>query len=105
MSNYVRLAEETTDQFLATLTEGQENFLKSIAVFSAWTPASPTAPASAFSGLPTIQEVAEANFAFAQKLLKQQQDFTEKLIAAAELPTPTATSAKSSSPKSKSSAR
>jgi len=34
------------------------------------------------TALPTIQEVTEANFAFAQKLLKQQKDFIEKLVAA-----------------------
>jgi hypothetical protein len=32
--------------------------------------------------LPTPKEVVEANFAFAAKLLKQQKDFTEKLVAA-----------------------
>jgi hypothetical protein len=94
---------ETTDQFLATLAETQENFLKSYSTFSAWVPASATAPAAAFSGLPTAQEVTEAGFTFAQKLLKQQQDFTQKLIAATEsTPVFTPAPAKSAPPKSKS---
>ena len=32
--------------------------------------------------LPTAQEITEASFAFAQKLLKQQKSFAEKLLAA-----------------------
>ena len=103
MSNYLRLANETTDQYMATLAEGQENFLKSLTAFSAWVPASATAPPAAFSGLPTAQEVTEANFTFAQKLLKQQQDFAQKWIATAtELVTPTATSSRSAAGKGKS---
>ena len=35
---------------------------------------------------PTPQEVTEANFAFAQKLLKQQKSFAEKLLAASTAP-------------------
>jgi hypothetical protein len=103
MSNYSKLATETTDQFLATLAEGQENFLKSLSTFSSWVPASPTAPPPAFSGLPTAQEIVEANFTFAQKLLRQQQDFTQRLIAATELTTPN-TSARSAAAKSKAAA-
>ena len=34
------------------------------------------------AALPSPKEVVEANFAFAAKLLKQQKDFTEKLVAA-----------------------
>ena len=38
-------------------------------------------PVPAFAAdLPTAKEVVEANFAFASKLLKQQKDFTEKLV-------------------------
>jgi hypothetical protein len=39
----------------------------------------PVFPAAA--ELPTAQEVTEASFAFAQKLLKQQKSFAEKLLA------------------------
>ena len=35
--------------------------------------------------LPTAEEVTEATFAFAQKLLKQQKTFAEKLLAASTL--------------------
>ena len=85
MSEYVKLAAGAGDQFLAALAESQETFLKSVtAVSSSWTPAAPApvaAPAFA-AELPTPKEVAEANFAFASKLLKQQKDFTEKFLAA-----------------------
>ena len=82
-SNYVKLATDAGDQFLSTLAEGQESYLKSLATLST-PPSPPPAPAiPAFAAaLPTISEVTEANFSFAQKLLKQQKDFIEKLVAA-----------------------
>jgi hypothetical protein len=83
MSEYVKLATGAGDQFLAALAESQETFLKSVTAFSSWTPAPQPVAAPAFAAeLPTVKEMAEANFAFASKLLKQQKDFTEKLIAA-----------------------
>ena len=81
MSNYLKLAAEAGDQYLTALAEGQEQFLKTISTFAAWTPATslPTPPFAA--DLPTPKEIAEANFAFASKLLKQQKAFAEKLLA------------------------
>ena len=78
--NYLKLATDAGDQFLATLAEGQETFLKSLATLT--TPPPPPAIPAFATALPTIQEVTEANFSFAQKLLKQQKDFIEKLVAA-----------------------
>jgi hypothetical protein len=84
MSNYVKLATDAGDQYLASLAEIQENFLKASAAFT--TRFAATVPAAetptAFGAFPTAQEVADASFAFAQKLLKQQKSFTEKLFAA-----------------------
>jgi len=77
--NFVKLATEAGDQYLAALAETQEAFLKSLAALS-----TPPPPPPAFTpALPTFQEMAEASFAFTQKLLKQQKDFTEKLFATA----------------------
>jgi hypothetical protein len=83
MSNYVKLAAEAGDQYLATLAESQEQFLKYLKASAAWTPAANPVAASPFSEdyLPTPREIFEANFAFAAKLLKQQQKFSEKLFA------------------------
>ena len=83
MSEYLKQATEAGDQYLSALAESQEQFLKAVSAASAWVPKVPTPPAPAFvATLPTAREVVEANFAFAAKLLKQQKDFTEKLIAA-----------------------
>ena len=85
MSEYVKLAAGAGDQFLNTLAESQETFLKSVTAFSSWAPAQPVQPvaAPAFAAeLPTPKEVVEANFAFASKLLKQQKEFTDKFFAA-----------------------
>jgi 16S rRNA A1518/A1519 N6-dimethyltransferase RsmA/KsgA/DIM1 with predicted DNA glycosylase/AP lyase activity len=50
-------------------------------------PKMPTAPAAPAYGveMPTVKEVMEANFAFASKLLKQQKDFADKLVAASSV--------------------
>ena len=84
MSDYVKKANGVADQYLTALAESQEQFLKTLSAFSAWVPKAPqAAPVPEFvAALPTPKEVLEANFAFAAKLLKQQKDFTEKLVAA-----------------------
>ncbi len=82
MSNYVKYATEASDSYFAGLTETQEGFLKSIAAFTAFVPATPTPTAHGTVELPSMQEIMEASFAFAQKFLRQQQEFFEKAIAA-----------------------
>ena len=83
MSDYVKRASGVGDQYLSAMAESQEQFLKTLATFSTLAPKGQAAPAPEFlAGLPTPKEVLEANFAFAAKLLKQQKDFTEKLVAA-----------------------
>jgi hypothetical protein len=77
-SNYVKLATDTGDQYLASIAEMQESFLKASAAFTL-----PTMDMSAaMAAFPTAQEVTEASFAFAQKLLKQQKTFTDQMFAA-----------------------
>ena len=80
MSNYTKLATESSDSYFAALTETQENFLKPVAAFAAFLPAAQ--PAQGAVELPTMQEIMEAGFSFAQRFLKQQQEFFEKAIAA-----------------------
>jgi hypothetical protein len=86
MSDYVKKANGVGDQYLSALAESQDQFLKALSAFSAWVPKAqaPASPAPEFvAALPTPKEILEANFAFAAKLLKQQKDFSEKLVAAA----------------------
>ncbi len=82
MSNYLKYANEASDSYFAGLTETQEGFLKSITAISAFLPATPTPTAHGSVELPSMQEIMEASFAFAQKFLRQQQEFFEKAIAA-----------------------
>jgi hypothetical protein len=85
MSNYVKLATEAGDQYLAALAESQEQFLKYAKTFGAWAPTvtPPASAASAVDFVPTPREIFEANLAFTTKLLKQQKAFTDKLFAVA----------------------
>jgi hypothetical protein len=83
MSNYVKLATDAGDQYLSSLAELQETYLKTTTALAAKFPL-PTpieAPPAFAATFPTVQEVTEASFAFAQKLLKQQKSFAEKLAA------------------------
>ena len=81
MSTYSKLAADAGDQYLASLAQAQETFLK-YATELASRFSTPAAPLPAFAAaIPTAQEVTDAGFAFTQKLLKQQKDFTEKLFA------------------------
>ena len=84
MSNYVKLATDAGDQYLSSLAELQENFLKATAALaSRFTPPAPIEMPPAFAAVvPSPQEVTEAGFAFAPQLLKQQKTFAEKLLAA-----------------------
>jgi len=104
MSNYGKFIAETTDHYFAAMEAAQENVLKSVATFSASMPASPMSFRATLPGLPTVEEVSEASFAFAQKLLNQQQSFMQKLVATAPSevsPAPAVAFGKVVTPKSK----
>jgi hypothetical protein len=99
MSSYVKYATETSDTYFAGLTEAQESFLKSVTAFTSFLPA---APAQGSVEIPTMQEIMEGGFLFAQKFLKQQQEFFEKAIAASTPPGSANVSSRSGPPNRKS---
>lgn len=88
MTAYAKFAMEAGDQYLAAVSQAQEDFLRAIALFKPYVPEFPATPAT-LPGFPTPQEVVEVSFSFAEKLLKQQQDFTAKALATAETRTDT----------------
>jgi TRAP-type mannitol/chloroaromatic compound transport system substrate-binding protein len=76
MSTFVKMMTDAGDQYLATLSEVQENFVKATSAMSARVAAATPTPApvveSPFASmLPTPKEMMEASFEFSQKLLKQ----------------------------------
>jgi hypothetical protein len=82
MSEYVKYATTAGDQYLASLSEMQEAFVKGMTPFNQMASTMPKPPtASWMPELPTMAEITEANFAFANKFLKQQKKFAEKLFA------------------------
>ena len=82
MSEYVKFATSAGDQYLASLSEMQDAFLKSLAPFSQMASTMPKMPAASnMPELPTMAEITEANFAFATKFLKQQKKFTDHLFS------------------------
>lgn len=94
MSDYVKLVSGSTDKYLKTFADSQESFLKYAAAYSEWLSKAPTFPVPSFaSQVPTPREISEAGFDFANKALKQQKEFADKLLATA--PTAAAASAAS----------
>ena len=82
MSEYVKYATTAGDQYLASLTEMQEAFVKGMTPITQMASTMPKPPtASWMPELPTMAEITEANFAFANKFLKQQKKFAEKLFS------------------------
>jgi hypothetical protein len=84
MSEFAKLATSAGDQYLASLAEMQDTFLKSMTPFTQLSSAMPKMPASTMMPeMPTLAELTEANFAFANKFLKQQKKFAEKFFSVA----------------------
>ena len=81
MSTYAKFAAEAGDQYLEAMGQTQDNFLNAMALSKSWAPAIPAAPLADF---PTAQEIVDVSFGFSQRLMKQQHNFVEKLIAATE---------------------
>lgn len=82
MSEYVKYATSAGDQYLSSLAEMQDTFLKSMTPVTQMLASAPKMPASnLMPEMPTPAELAEANFAFANKFLKQQKKFTEKFFS------------------------
>ena len=77
MSNYVKIAAETGDRYLAALEAGQENFLKFVTAFSQITPP----PPAIVGDYSALRAYSEAGFALTQQFLEQQQAICEKYFA------------------------
>ena len=87
MSEYVKYATSAGDQYLSAVAELQDSFLKSLTPMQQMASMYPKMPEQTFMPeLPTMAEIAEANFEFAGKFLKQQKKFSEKFFAATTPP-------------------
>jgi hypothetical protein len=102
MSTYTKFAAEAGDRYLEAMGQTQDNFLNAIAMSKAWAPAIP-AP-EPLADFPTPQEIVDVSFGFTERLLKQQQDFMQKLIGASETRTEPANVKSTTLPRSKSAA-
>jgi hypothetical protein len=80
MSSYVRLAADTADRYFAALAGSQEHFLNTVSALASWAPNAAAGPGCS-AGAWTPQELSNASFAFAEKLLQQQKDFVQKVVA------------------------
>ena len=83
MSNYATVAAEAGDKYLASLAEGQDLIIEYIRTAREYMPAmminEVPKPAFAPFKTPSIREMAELQFTFANKLLEQQRRFLLKL--------------------------
>lgn len=87
MSNYSSIAAEAGDRYLELLAQGQDQFVEYIRSAREMMPQVPAqfaahAPALPFD-VPSVREVADAQFKFASKLLKQQEGFIRRFYSVA----------------------
>lgn len=83
MSNYQNVAAEAGDKYLEMLAQGQEQFVEFVRSSRELIPQVPAeftakAPSTPFA-MPSPQDLADAQYQFATKLLKQQETFTRRL--------------------------
>ena len=79
MTNYLKAFSESGDRYLSAVADAQEQFLKYMKL-AADTPAA----APFFFRPPVVPELGDistANFEFAEKLLRSNQAFVERLFA------------------------
>jgi len=79
MSNYVKMAAEAGDRYLAAMDKGQERFLSYVSATSALTPKPVPGLTVSYSA---VREIVDAGFSFSEKLLDQQKTFSTRVFAA-----------------------
>jgi hypothetical protein len=85
MSTVTELTETAQEQTLAAIRQSQRHVVEAVRAWAeAVEKAVPAVPAVPLSEeLPTPQQVVEASFSFAEKLLKAQREFAEQVLEAA----------------------
>ena len=107
MSNYPHVAAEAGDQYLAMLAQGQDQFIEFVRSSREMMPQMPQMPgmpegfAPQMPAMPSARDFADAQFSFATKLLKQQEDFLRQMY---KLPSGGSSTKRAASTKSTSSA-
>jgi hypothetical protein len=99
MSNPQEIGQQVKDQTLDTVRNTQDAIVEAV---TAWSENAITGPASHdfTKQFPTIAEVIDANYDFAQRILSNQRDFAHRIIAAATPKSDTPkTKAKTATPK------
>jgi len=81
MTNYLKAFTESGDRYLSAMADAQEQFLKYMKLA-----ADTSTPAAPFffvrpGVVPALGDIWTANFEFAEKLLKNNQAFVERLFA------------------------
>jgi hypothetical protein len=83
MSNYLNLAAEAGDKYLAMLAQSQDQIIEFVRSSRELMPHVPASYGAQFSEMPfpvpSPRDLADAQFEFASRLLKQQEGFTRKL--------------------------
>jgi len=82
MTDYIAEATNVSEQYLATLTKAQDDYVAAVESFVKQIPALPQSPVAApVADLPSADEVTTVTFDFAEKILAQHRATTDKLIS------------------------
>jgi len=86
MSNFVKLAAEASDKYIAALDQNQQGLLSYFVATRHWVMDAPTIPSPAVAPV-SPQEIVASGFAFASSVLAQQKAFADKLLSLGTQPT------------------
>jgi hypothetical protein len=97
MSNPQEIGQKVQDQTLDTVRKAQDAVVEAV---TAWTETAKTPTSDDFTKqFPTVAEVIDSNFEFAQRILSNQREFAQRIIAATTPKAAEAPKAKAATPK------
>ena len=97
MSNAQDIGQKVQDQTLDTVRKTQNAVVEAVTAWTETANKAPT-PGDFTKQFPTVAEVIDSNFDFAQRILSSQRDFAHRIIAAIT-PKAEASKAKAATPK------
>jgi hypothetical protein len=97
MSNPQEIGQKVQDQTQDTVRKAQDAIVEAV---TAWTETAKTPTSDDFTKqFPTVAEVIDSNFEFAQRILSNQREFAQRIIAATAPKAAEAPKAKAATPK------
>ncbi|MEO5832197.1 MAG: hypothetical protein ABIR83_02370 [Nakamurella sp.] len=82
MSDYTVQAQKAAESYLSTVAKAQDDLIKTVTAFVEQLPKNTEMPGAPDADVPTPSEVTAVSFDFAEKMIAQNRNYTEQLLAA-----------------------